>query len=145
MWLIKLFFPHSANLICRTTDISKYFRESLGIRDNESRLYLNRRVFVMIGSSMELCSTPARIYIMFDATPWSIPRCLLSDKLFVNHLRTSPLILVALNLCISPACILFGRSLPRRAGYAIKQTKSHESCLFQNQKCRKSTKFIHSH
>ena len=33
-------FPHSAILICRGTDISKYFRESLGIRDNESRLYM---------------------------------------------------------------------------------------------------------
>ena len=33
------FFRNSANLICRGTDISKYFRESLGIRDNESRLY----------------------------------------------------------------------------------------------------------
>ena len=27
-------------LICRSTDISKCFSESLGIRDNESRLYL---------------------------------------------------------------------------------------------------------
>ena len=35
-----IFFLNSANLICRGTDISKYFRESLGIRDNESRLYL---------------------------------------------------------------------------------------------------------
>ena len=34
------FFLNSANLICRSTDISNYFRESLGIRDNESRLYL---------------------------------------------------------------------------------------------------------
>ena len=33
------FFLNSANLICRGTDISKYFRESLGIRDNERRLY----------------------------------------------------------------------------------------------------------
>ena len=38
--LIYLFFLSSANLICRDTDISKYFRESLGLRDNESRLYL---------------------------------------------------------------------------------------------------------
>ena len=36
-----IIFLNSANLICRSTDISKYFRESLGIRDNESRLYLN--------------------------------------------------------------------------------------------------------
>ena len=32
-------FPSSANLICRNTDISKCFGESLGLRDNESRLY----------------------------------------------------------------------------------------------------------
>ena len=28
-----------STLICRGTDISKYFNESLGSRDNESRLY----------------------------------------------------------------------------------------------------------
>ena len=39
MWLFNLFFLNSANLICRGMDISKYFRQSLGIRDNESRLY----------------------------------------------------------------------------------------------------------
>ena len=33
------FFLYSANLICRSTDISKYFRKSIGIRDNESWLY----------------------------------------------------------------------------------------------------------
>ena len=33
------FFLNSTNLICRSTDISKYFRESLGIRHNESRLF----------------------------------------------------------------------------------------------------------
>ena len=32
------FFLNSANLICRGKDISTYFRESLWIRDNESRL-----------------------------------------------------------------------------------------------------------
>ena len=37
-----------STLICRGTDLSKCFSESLGIRDNESRLYLNRRVFVMM-------------------------------------------------------------------------------------------------
>ena len=35
-----IFFLNSANLICRGSDISKYFRESLGLRDDESRLYL---------------------------------------------------------------------------------------------------------
>ena len=33
---LNYFFLNSANLICRGMDISKYFRESLGIRDNES-------------------------------------------------------------------------------------------------------------
>ena len=35
-----IFFLNSANLICRVTDISKYFREFLGIRDNERRLHM---------------------------------------------------------------------------------------------------------
>ena len=34
-------FLNSANLICRSTDISKYFRGSLRLRDNESRLYMD--------------------------------------------------------------------------------------------------------
>ena len=34
-----VFLTHST-VICRGMDISKYFSESLGIRDNESRLYL---------------------------------------------------------------------------------------------------------
>ena len=33
-------FLNSAHLICRSTDISKCFRGSLRLRDNESRLYL---------------------------------------------------------------------------------------------------------
>ena len=37
------FFLNPANLICRGTDISKYFRESLGIRDNVIRLYKGNR------------------------------------------------------------------------------------------------------
>ena len=47
------FLLNSAILICRGTDMSKYFRESLGIRDNESQLYflkwihLSRKHFAM--------------------------------------------------------------------------------------------------
>ena len=37
-------FLNSANLICRSTDISKCFRGSLRFRDNESRLYLYSEV-----------------------------------------------------------------------------------------------------
>ena len=33
-------FPTLSTLICRGTDISKYFREPLGIRDTESRPYI---------------------------------------------------------------------------------------------------------
>ena len=38
MWLFNLFFLISANLICQGMDISKYFRESLGLQDNDSQL-----------------------------------------------------------------------------------------------------------
>ena len=39
------FFLSSANLICRGTDISKYFRESLGLLDNEIQLYFDLHVY----------------------------------------------------------------------------------------------------
>ena len=45
------FFLNSVNPICRGTDISKYFRESLGIRDNGSLLYFNEetwKIFIRI-------------------------------------------------------------------------------------------------
>ena len=45
MLLFDSFFLNSANLICRCSDISKYFRESIGIRDNESRLFFFFFVF----------------------------------------------------------------------------------------------------
>ena len=38
------FFLNSENLICRGTDISKCFRESLGFRHNESRLYYIQQI-----------------------------------------------------------------------------------------------------
>ena len=37
-------FLNLANLICRSTDISKCFRGSLRLRDNESQLYMYLRV-----------------------------------------------------------------------------------------------------
>ena len=36
---LNYLFLNSATLLCRDTDILKYFRESRGIRENESRLY----------------------------------------------------------------------------------------------------------
>ena len=48
MWLFVLSFSlNSANLICRDTDISKYFRESIGLRDNESRQYIKTYVCII--------------------------------------------------------------------------------------------------
>ena len=35
-------FLNTAHLICRSTDISKCFRGSLRLRDNESRLYMGQ-------------------------------------------------------------------------------------------------------
>ena len=57
---LNYFFLNSANLICRGMDISKYFRESLGIRDNESRMYFYapRRIsgeHIVAASSVRPC------------------------------------------------------------------------------------------
>ena len=45
-------FPESANLICRSMDISICFIESLGVRDNESRLY------ILVGKLIQLVVFP---------------------------------------------------------------------------------------
>ena len=45
---LNYFFLNSENLMCRGTEISKCFRESLGIRDNESRLYHPSKVFSIL-------------------------------------------------------------------------------------------------
>ena len=55
MWLFELFFLNSENLIGRGTDISKHLRESLEIRDNESRLY-----FGILYSYETIQTTPSR-------------------------------------------------------------------------------------
>ena len=39
--VVRFYFLNSGNLICRSTDISMYFRESLGVRGNESQLYIH--------------------------------------------------------------------------------------------------------
>ena len=40
IWMFECFFLNSANLICRSTDISKCFRGSHPLRDIESQLYI---------------------------------------------------------------------------------------------------------
>ena len=41
-----------STLICRSTDISKCFSESLGIRDNESRLYIDSEKYMLAMTSV---------------------------------------------------------------------------------------------
>ena len=49
MLLFDLFFPKFCKSDSRGTDISKYFREFIGLRDNESRLY---NLFVTVDSGL---------------------------------------------------------------------------------------------
>ena len=42
------FYLNSENLICRGMDISKYFIESLEVRDNDSRLYVAKGYFHLL-------------------------------------------------------------------------------------------------
>ena len=50
---------NSENLICRTTDISKCFRGSLQLRDNESRLYLDTTVQYILNYAVLISTTEA--------------------------------------------------------------------------------------
>ena len=53
--LVVRFFLNSANLICRSTGVSMYFRESLGVRDNESRLYMEEMISHKLILNREHC------------------------------------------------------------------------------------------
>ena len=65
-----------STLICRSTDISKCFSESLGIRDNESRLNLNRHVFLMAQSDQKVH------WVYF----WIV-----KDATFLRHYENTPI------------------------------------------------------
>ena len=49
---------NSANLIYRSTDISRCFRESLGLRDNENHLHITLKVegYNFMGSKLAVIS-----------------------------------------------------------------------------------------
>ena len=61
-----------STLICRGTDISKYFSESLGIRDNESRLYIWKTLNISSDSP-----APSMILVNYQA--------LLSQKILQKY------------------------------------------------------------
>ena len=67
-------FPESANLICRSTDISNCFIESLGVRDNESRLY-----FVVTYGCLHLGSIDKDTTLSSDLG-LLVPSCIMSDR-----------------------------------------------------------------
>ena len=55
MCLFDWYFFNSAHLICPNTDISKCFRGSLRLRDNESRLYVIKAAgYTFRGSNFEI-------------------------------------------------------------------------------------------
>ena len=63
-------FLSSANLICQSTDISKCFIESLGFRDNESRLYMIMWFYKLSVSAMHvLLESIYRLYYLPSRHP----------------------------------------------------------------------------
>ena len=76
--------PTLATLICRGTDISKCFSDSLGIRDNESRLYIHciRRKKKQNGRRQPYLSTNRnQIWVYTTRRPW--------EHTFMLNIRTS--------------------------------------------------------
>ena len=71
-----VFLTHST-LICRSADISKCFSESLGIRDNESRLYNFSRglVYFQIRKKVLFSSEMASVCFTFPSKPFRKSVC----------------------------------------------------------------------
>ena len=62
---IDIFFS-SAQLICRSTDISKCFRGSLRLRDNESRLYFKALFDELSWTGLVIVASGAIFYFIQD-------------------------------------------------------------------------------
>ena len=83
---MNYFFLNSANLICRGTDISKYFGESHGIRDNESRLYLMELQTVLTDQTSFRCILyESIVYKILGHFPCTQP----DDSLYIAILATT--------------------------------------------------------
>ena len=63
-------FLNSANLTCQSTDISKCFRGSLRLRDNESRLYLY--ICPCLLGVIGWCEGPGNLQVPRRPTIWMI-------------------------------------------------------------------------
>ena len=98
------FFLNSPNLICRSTDISKYFWESLGIRDNESRLYLEFSLRDNFGLIRTVYTKSKRI-MHKNNIPHNI-KTLLKSLVVVNRLDRdqTPCSDVGLHCLVKPVC-----------------------------------------
>ena len=73
MWFLHLYFPKFGKYIFRGTDISKYFKESLGCRENENRLFISAilRVSVKPRFSLQLfyvISFPRTTFLDFNCS-----------------------------------------------------------------------------
>ena len=62
VWFIVFF--NSANLICRDTDVSKYSRDSLGLRDNESTVFGTLKI-----CPKDVRATEVHLYIGYCSCP----------------------------------------------------------------------------
>ena len=82
-------FLNSANLICRGTDISKYFRESLGIQDNESRLYLVDLMSTNAIYQAFLCLKKEVLKCFYSIWAWQ-PSCSIVQNHFIKLLVPLP-------------------------------------------------------
>ena len=68
------FFPNFAILICRGTDISKYFSKSPGLRDNEGRLYISDLQIALYSFIQTECRETIRIHFIYKITQiWTTP------------------------------------------------------------------------
>ena len=65
IWLFDWYFPQFCISEVRSTDISKCFRGSLRLRDNESRLYFHR-IIVLVTIIMSRIITLSRIYMYIN-------------------------------------------------------------------------------
>ena len=116
MWLFDLFFPQ----FCKS-DISKYFRESLGLWDNESRLYFTAGVncVTAVENSLDVLHSVDYFLILWEHWAHSLREQAYSNILKILPPKNECFQMKILNIFhISAQKIDCGYSLepPRRGG-----------------------------